>query len=217
MDITYLGHSSFKVKTKTATVVMDPFDPKMVGLKYPPVEADMLTVSHDHQDHNSTDKIGGTKKIIKGPGEYEISGVTVMGYKTYHDNKKGEERGKNTIYVIEAEGLRILHLGDLGHILDDKLLEEVGDIDIMMIPVGGFYTIGPKEAVDIITKIEPFFVIPMHFKQEGMNPEFTEKLLPVADFLKESGLTTENMQKFAIKKEDILEEQTTKVVVLEAK
>lgn len=217
MDITYLGHSSFKIKTKTATLITDPFDPKMVGLKYPQNESDIVTVSHAHGDHNATDKVTVAKKVIEGPGEYEVSGISVMGYSTFHDSKNGEERGKNTVYVIEAEGLRILHLGDLGHIPNEDVVDEIGDVDILMVPVGGFYTIGPKEATEIVTKLEPYFVIPMHYKAEGMNAELAEKLLPLEDFLKESGMTTENMPKFTIKKDDIMEDQNTKVIVLEKK
>jgi L-ascorbate metabolism protein UlaG (beta-lactamase superfamily) len=217
MDITYLGHSSFKIKTKTATVITDPFDPKMVGLKYSGVEGDIVTVSHDHKDHNAIDKVSSVKKVVNGPGEYEISGVTIMGYRTFHDNKQGEEKGENTVYVIEADGLRLVHLGDLGHQLSDDLVEEIGDVDVLMIPVGGFFTIGPKEATEIISKIEPYFVMPMHYKVPGLSPEFGEKLLPVTDFLKESGITTENLPKFSLKKEDILENQNTKVIVLEKK
>ena len=217
MDITYLGHSSFKIKTRTATIITDPFDAKMVGLKYPQNESDIVTVSHNHGDHNATDKVAGFKKVIEGPGEYEVAGVSLMGYSTFHDAKNGEERGKNTIYVIEAEGLRILHLGDLGHIPGEDIIDEIGDVDVLMIPVGGFYTIGPKEAVEIVSKLEPYFVIPMHYKAEGMNAELADKLSPLDDFLKESGLTTENLPKFTLKKEDILEDQNTKVIVLEKK
>lgn len=217
MEISYLGHSSFKIKTKTASVITDPFDPKMVGLKYSGVEGEIVTVSHNHQDHNAVDQVSGIKKVIDGPGEYEISGVSLMGYKTFHDNKKGEERGVNTVYVIEAEGLRLVHLGDLGEPLSDSLLEEIGDVDVLMIPVGGFYTIGPKEASEIISKIEPYFVIPMHYKVTGLSEGLAEKLLPVEDFLKESGITTEILPKFLLKKEDILEEQNTKIIVLEKK
>ena len=122
MDITYLGHSSFKIRTKTATVITDPFDPKMVGLKYSGVEGEIVTVSHDHSDHNAVDRVSLVKKVVEGPGEYEILGVTIMGYKTFHDNKNGSERGENTVYVIEAEGLRLVHLGDLGHLLSDDQL-----------------------------------------------------------------------------------------------
>ncbi len=223
MDITYLGHSSFKIKTRSATVITDPFDPKMVGLKYSGVAGEIVTVSHKHKDHNAVDRVSGIKKIINGPGEYEISGVTIMGYKTFHDKltsndkKQGEERGENTIYVIEADGLVVAHLGDLGHLLSDDLVDEIGDIDVLMIPVGGFFTIGPKEATEIISKISPRFVIPMHYKTEGMEPGFAGNLLPVTDFLKESGMTTETLPKFSLKKEDILEEQNTKVIVLEKK
>lgn len=217
MDITYLGHASFKIKTKTATVVTDPFDSKMVGLKYSGVEGDIVTVSHDHADHNASDKVTGAKKVVAGPGEYEISGVSFIGYPSFHDNEKGAARGKNTIYVIEAEGLRIVHLGDLGHALSEDLINEMGDVDILMIPVGGEYTIGPKEASEMVSKIEPFFVMPMHYMQEGLNKETFAKIEPVETFLKESGLTTERLPKFTIKKEDILEDQNTKIILLEKK
>ena len=224
MDIIYLGHSSFKisvaspagVKTKIS-IITDPFDPQMVGLKYSAVEGEIVTVSHSHQDHNATQRVGNVKKIIEGPGEYEVSGVSIMGFASYHDDKKGEERGGNTIYVIEADGLRVVHLGDLGHALNDELVDEIGDIDVLMIPVGGFFTIGPKGAVEIISKIEPYFVIPMHYKMEGMNPASFDKLEPIETFLKESGLPVENLPKFTIKKEDILDDQNTKVIVLEKK
>lgn len=217
MEITYLGHSSFKIKTKTATVITDPFDPKMVGLKYSGVEGEIVTVSHDHADHNDVDKVTGVKKVVNGPGEYEISGVSIMGYRTSHDDKDGAERGENTVYVIEAEGLRVVHLGDIGHVLSDELLEEIGDIDVLMIPVGGFFTIDPKVAIEIITKAEPHFVLPMHYNTEGLLGEFAEKLLPLENFLKESSLPVENLPKFTLKKEDILEDQNTKVIVLERK
>jgi L-ascorbate metabolism protein UlaG (beta-lactamase superfamily) len=217
MDITYLGHSSFKIKTKTAAVVTDPFDPKMVGLKYSGVEGEIVTVSHAHPDHNFVEKVNGMKKVVQGPGEYEISGVSIWGYNTFHDNHGGAERGENTVYVIEAEGLRLVHLGDIGHLLSDELVDEIGDVDVLMIPVGGFFTIGPKEATEIISKIEPYFVIPMHYKIAGLAPVLSEKLQPLDIFLKESGLTTETLPKFSLKKEDILEDQSTKVIVLEKK
>lgn len=217
MDITYLGHSSFRIKTKTATVITDPFDPKMVGLKYSGIEGDIVTVSHDHKDHNAANLVSGAKKVVAGPGEYEIRGVSIVGYPSFHDVKNGEERGKNTIYVYEAEGLRLVHLGDLGHILSEDLVNEIGDVDVLMIPVGGEFTIGPKEASETVNKIEPFFVMPMHYQSDGLNPASFSKLLPVEEFLKASSLPTENSPKFSIKKEDILEDQNTKVIVLEKK
>ena len=217
MDITYLGHSSFKIKTKTATVITDPFDPKMVGLKYSGVEGDIVTVSHAHGDHNAADKVAGAKKVFEGPGEYEVMGVSLIGYPSFHDSKKGEERGKNTIFVIEAEGLRIAHLGDLGHVLSDDLVNELGSIDILMIPVGGVFTIGPKDAVEIVGKIDPYFIIPMHYAVPGLNPETFAGIGAVEPFLKEIGMTVENLPKLTLKREDILDDQSNKVVVLEKK
>ena len=217
MDITYLGHSSFKIKTKTATVVTDPFDPAMVGLKYSGVESDIVTVSHNHADHNATGKVAGVKKIIEGPGEYEVMGVSIIGYPSYHDNQKGIERGKNTIFVFEAEGLRLAHLGDLGHTLSDDLINEIGGVDVLMIPVGGFFTVGPKEAVEIIGKIDPYFILPMHYQTPEMKADLAGKLQPVEVFLKEIGMTSETLPKFSIKKEDIIEDQSSKVILLEKK
>ena len=217
MDITYLGHSSFKIKTKFATVVTDPFDPQKVGLKYTGVEGEIVTVSHLHDDHNATERVSGVKKIIEGPGEYEVSGISIMGFASYHDDKKGEERGGNTIYVFEADGLRIAHLGDLGHTLTDNLVSEMGTIDILMVPVGGVYTIGSKEAGEVVGKIDPYFVMPMHYNVQGLTLSQAEKMEPVETYLKESGLPVENLPKFTIKKEDILEDQNTKVIVLEKK
>ena len=217
MEISYLGHSSFRIKTKSAVVVTDPFDPQMVGFKYSGAEAEIVTVSHQHSDHNAVSKVSGVKKVVEGPGEYEISGISIIGYQSFHDNKKGEERGKNVIYVIEAEGLRIVHLGDLGHAISDDLVSEMGPIDMLMIPVGGFYTINPKEAVEISSKIDPYFILPMHYKDSGINEKEFADLEPKETFLKEVGLTVEVLPKFSIKKEDIIENQSTKVIVLERK
>ena len=217
MDITYLGHSSFKIKTKTATVITDPFDSAMVGIKYSGVEGDIVTVSHHHHDHDATDKVGNVKKIVDGPGEYEINGVSIIGYPSFHDNKGGTERGKNTIYVYEADGLRLAHLGDLGHSLSDDLVNEMGSIDILMIPVGGFFTIGPKEAVEVCSKIDPYFIIPMHYKIPEMKGDQFASLEPKETFIKEIGMTVETLPKFSVKKEDIVEDQSTKVIILERK
>jgi L-ascorbate metabolism protein UlaG (beta-lactamase superfamily) len=217
MDITYLGHSSFKIRTKTASIITDPFDPQMVGLKFPANEADIVTISHAHRDHNALEKISGVKKVIEGPGEYEVQGVSIIGYPSFHDTKRGAERGKNIIYVFEADDLRLAHLGDLGHPLSDDLVNQMGSIDILMVPVGGFYTIGLKEATEVTSKIDPYFVLPMHYKVLGMNPQAFDKLEPIEPFLKEIGMTVENLPKFSIKREDILEDQGSKVIVLNTK
>lgn len=216
MEISYLGHSSFKIKTKMAVVVTDPFD-SSVGFKFPKTEADIVTVSHEHSDHNNIEGVTGTKKVITGPGEYEVMEVSIIGISSFHDNQKGEKRGKNTIYVYEAEGLRVAHLGDLGHDLPEGIIDQMGSVDILMIPVGGDYTIGPKEAASIVSNLEPTFVIPMHYQMSGLSQGTFSKLEGVEPFLKEVSLPSENMQKFSIKKSDIMEGQNTKVIVLERK
>lgn len=215
MEITYLGHSSFRMRGKNAVVVIDPFDPKMVGIKYPSVEADIVTVSHDHGDHNNTSAVKGAKKIISGPGEYEVMGVSILGFPSFHDDKEGKERGKNTLYVYEIDGLRVAHLGDLGHVLSDEKVSQLGDIDVLMIPVGGGFTIGPKEAAAVVSEIEPYFVLPMHYQVPGLSAEISAKLSPLESFLSESGLTVEKLPKFVLRKEEITEDQSPKVIVLE--
>ena len=216
MDIFYLGHSSFRLKGKNASIIIDPFDSKEVGLKYSSNEADIVSVSHEHKDHNAVDVVKGEPKVISGPGEYEIKGISILGFSSFHDSKKGEERGKNTIYVFEIDGIKVCHLGDLGHKLSDSLIESLGDIDVLMIPVGGIYTIGPTEAVEIVRDIEPSFILPMHYYVDGIEKGTFGKLEPVENFLKEVNLTVEKMPKLAVKKEEVnLEVQ--KVILLEKK
>ena len=216
MDIIFLGHSSFKLKGKDASVVTDPFDPQMVGLKYSGVEGEIVTISHDHRDHNQANLVKGVKKVINGPGEYEIMGVSILGFPSFHDDKNGAERGKNTIYVFEIDELRIAHLGDLGHELAEALVGELGDIDILLLPVGGTFTIGPEIAAKVVQAIEPSIVIPMHYQTPGLNAQGFAKLTGVQEFLKALGLSVECLPKLSIKKEDITEEMQ-KVVVLEKK
>lgn len=216
MDITFLGHASFRIKGKNATVVTDPFDQKTVGFKYPKLSAEIVTSSHDHADHNQVDIVTDVKKVITGPGEYEVLGVTVLGFSTYHDEKKGAERGKNTIYVYEMDDLRLAHLGDLGHVLSDDLVNELGTIDILMIPVGGFYTIDAEKALNIVTEIEPSIIIPMHYQSPGLAQETFKDLTGVDDFVNLTGFTAEKLDKLSVKKSDIPEEGK-RIVILERK
>lgn len=202
MDIVHLGHSAFKLKGKMATVVCDPFDQEMVGIKFPKVEAQIVTISHSHKDHNATGEVEGSPYIISGPGEYETHDIFVKGIRTYHDNKNGEERGTNTVFNIEIDKLHIAHLGDLGHVLSDIQLDELGDVDVLLIPVGGVYTIGPEEAANVIAKIEPRIVIPMHYKVEGLNESFSN-LTTVDAFLKEIGKEKQILPKLSITKDKL--------------
>lgn len=212
MDIVRLGHSAFKLKGKNATLVADPFDEEMVGLKFPKVEAQIVTISHDHKDHNAVSNVEGNPYVISGPGEYEVSDVFIKGIQTFHDEKEGSERGKNTIYAIEIDKLKVAHLGDLGHQLTDEQLDALGDIDILLIPTGGIYTINPEEASEVITKVEPRIVIPMHYKEEKMKVTFDD-LKPVDEFLKEIGKEKKLLPKLSVTKDKLPQE--LEVVVLE--
>ena len=215
MEINYLGHACFKIKSSNTKLLIDPFDPKMVGIKMPHEEVDGVLVSHHHQDHSFIEAARGYRKIIDGPGEYEIGGISIIGFPTYHDNKNGAERGENTIYLLEAEGIRVLHLGDLGHVLSEKQVEAVGNVNILILPVGNKYSLGAKEAVKVVNDIEPQIVIPIHYFFEGINKEYFGGLLPVDSFLSEMGLPVEKLPKLSLKLADLAEDQ--KVVLLERK
>lgn len=204
MEITYLGHSSFKIKGKNATLVTDPYDPS-IGLKFPKVEADIVSVSHSHYDHNAKSLVGGEPFVVEGPGEYEVKGVEIVGVASYHDEKEGSERGNNTIYNFKIDKINICHLGDLGQAsLTDSQVEEIGNVDILMLPVGGFYTIDAQAASKITAQLEPKITIPMHFK----DPESKiNELEGVEKFLKEIGKDgLEPVSKFTISADKFPEE-----------
>lgn len=214
MEITHLAHSSFRLRGKNATLVTDPFDPSALGIKFPKVEADIVTVSHQHSDHNYTQAVGGTPILVVGPGEYEIKGVKIIGVPTYHDEVKGEKRGKNTVYHLEMDGVNIVHCGDLGHKFDEKEMELLNGTDILFVPVGGYYTIDAVTAVAVATQLEPKIVIPMHYKTEALSKEQFGSLTGVEDFLKEIGkVETTPVAKLQVSSGKLPLEQT--VVVLE--
>lgn len=209
MDIFWYGQAAFKIKGKQATVIFDPYDPEKLGLKLPKdLTGDMAFQTHDHFDHNNLSVTGEAVKI-KGPGEYEVKGVIASGVATFHDSQKGAERGKNTVYNVEIDGVRIVHLGDLGHTLEEKQIEEIGAVDVLLIPVGGVFTIDAKDAARVVTQLEPKIVIPMHYMIEGLKVE----LNPLDDFLKEMAIdNVEPQPKLTITKDKLPDE--TQVVVL---
>ena len=214
MEIKYLGHASFLIKTKTARIVTDPYDSQMVGLKFPKVEAEIVTVSHQHQDHNQVDLVGGNPTVFDWPGEFEKMGVRIFGFKTYHDKEKGAKRGENIIFKIEAEGISVVHCGDLGLVPDDDFLDRLGNVDILFLPVGGFYTIDASEAYQLVKKIEPRVIIPMHYNHSKLNQQVFASLTPVEEFTKKFGIEKpEILPKLVYKKEE--EEGEMKIVVLE--
>lgn len=211
MEIKYLGHSSFLLRTKNARIVTDPFDPKMVGLKLPKTEADIVTISHHHKDHDGgLSQIDGSPTVFDWPGQFEKNGVRIWGYRTFHDKAQGAERGENIMYKFEADGVSVLHCGDLGMVPDDSFMEEVGDVDVLLVPVGGYYTIDAQEAIDVIKRAEPAIVVPMHY---GSEENAIKEIAPLSDFLKKIGAEAAVPQdKLVIKPEELEEEM--KVIVL---
>ena len=212
MYITWLGQSCFKLQDKIGsdgvTLVTDPYSDD-IGLKMPRFEADIVTVSHSHHDHNNIGALRGNPFIIDTAGEYETKGVFVEGVEAWHDAAEGKERGKNIIYRIEMEDISITHLGDLGHILDTKQLEKLEGTNILLIPVGGKYTINAAKAVEVISQIEPRIVIPMHYKVPGLKID----LDGVEKFIKELGLKPRQEEKLKILKKDLPQEDMELVVL----
>jgi len=208
MEITWLGQSCFKIQGKETTIVIDPYDPKL-GLKLPKkLSADLLLVTHDHYDHNYIKGVSGDPYLINTPGEFEARGTLVTGIELYHDKTQGSERGKTTAYVIELDGIKICHLGDIGQNLSDEEVEKLGDIDILMIPVGGVYTINAEEAAKIIGEIEPKIIIPMHYKI----PCLVEPLESIEKFTEKVKAKTEKTDVLKIKENGLPQERSVSVL-----
>jgi len=220
MQIIWQGQSCFQIitahnKNEQVFIVIDPFSEE-IGLRAPKLEADVLLVSHNHSDHNNIKAVqprNGRQSpfLISGPGEYEVKEIYIQGISSWHDEKNGKEKGENTIYTIEAEDLKLCHLGDLGQKeLTGEQLEKIGDVDVLMVPVGGVDTISAKEALKIMSQIEPKITIPMHYQI----PKLKLKLDGLDKFLKTFGVRKiEPQNKLTIKKKDISLEEA-KIIVL---
>lgn len=210
MIITWLGHSCFKIQDKTGAdgviIVTDPFD-KATGLKVPSAEADIVTISHDHHDHNNVAAIKGNPYIIKTAGEYETKNVFVEGIDSAHGSNISLN---NIIFRIDMDDISVTHLGDLGQALDTKQLEKLEGTDILLIPVGGKYTLDAKKAIEVIGQIEPRIVIPMHYK----TPDLTiEDIDGVEKFIKELGIKPTMEEKLKISKKDLPAEDMELVIL----
>jgi L-ascorbate metabolism protein UlaG (beta-lactamase superfamily) len=208
MEITWLGYSCFRLKGKNITVITDPYPPGL-GYSLDKPSADIITISHGHPNHSYVSPIGGQPKVINRPGEYEIGGALIIGISAFHDAENGATLGKNTIYAIEVDDVTVCHLGDLGHPLSSNQTEELGNIDVLLVPVGGGTTISAAQAAALVRNIEPKIVIPMHYK----TPTLTKELDPIDKFLKEMGLTAvESQPKLNITRANL--PLTTQVTVL---
>jgi L-ascorbate metabolism protein UlaG (beta-lactamase superfamily) len=169
MKLEYLGHACFRIEfSNGAVLVTDPYKPGSFGnaLRYAPVgtPADIVTVSHSHDDHWDPSAGKGSPKVFRKAGSFEHKGVKVLGVDTYHDSSGGKERGANVVFVFEAEGLRVAHLGDLGHLPSADQVKKLGAIDVALVPVGGHFTIDAAEAVKVVGLLGAKVAVPMHFK-----------------------------------------------------
>jgi L-ascorbate metabolism protein UlaG (beta-lactamase superfamily) len=210
MYISWLGQSCFKIQSKDTTIITDPYE-EVIGLRLPSrLSADIVTISHQHEDHNNSKAISGTPFIVDAPGEYETKGIFIQGIPSVHDDKNGAERGINTIFLFTLEEIKLAHLGDLGTTLNDEQLEKLEGVDILLVPVGGTFTVDGKKAAEVVNQIEPRIVIPMHYKIPGLNM----KLQPVDKFCDEMGAKMNGAEeKFRIVKKELPIEET-KVIIL---
>ena len=215
MKIKWYGHAAFLITSDQGIkIITDPYESGAYSgqLSYGKIkdQADIVLVSHDHADHNDAKSLPGSPQLIKGSGAKIVKGISLKGISTYHDPSKGSERGANTIFTFTVDGIQLCHLGDLGHTLSEKEIAEIGPVDILFIPVGGYFTIDPIEATRISTQIKPKILIPMHFKTS----KCVFPIAPVEDFLKENP-TSKRLNSSEVAFDKATLPQQMEIVVLE--
>ncbi len=186
MELTWLGHSCFRLRGKDATLITDPPAPT-TGYALGRITADIVTLSHAHPGHSYVKGISGEPRVVDGPGEYEIQQILISGVRTYHDRERGAVLGRNTAYLISMDDVQICHLGDLGDTLDDDAQEALNGADVLLIPVGGGNALDAQRAVEVIAQIEPRLIVPMHYATPAYRPNGAE-LDPVDKFCREMGV-----------------------------
>lgn len=208
-EIKWFGHACFRLKSREATIITDPV-PRSLGYKVDKQRADIVTLSHDHPGHTATEIISGDYKVVQAPGEYEMDEVFITGIRTYHDNRRGEERGRNTVYIIEIENMTICHLGDLGHALSAEQVEALTSVDILIVPIGGGPVLDAEKAAEVAGQIEPKMIIPMQYRTALGDHDRAE----LDRFLKEMAVhDVVPVDKLTVKPSDLRD--MTEVVVLE--
>ena len=211
MEIIWYGHACFRLKDRNATIITDPYD-KSLGLTLPRLKADIITISHNSAHHNYTEAVKSDFKVVDGPGEYEIKDVFITGIHLIQPQKQNMPRKRNNLFVFYMDDISICHLGDLSHIPTQNQVEDMGNIDVLMVPVGGQQALNAAQAAEVISLIEPYIVIPMHYQLPGL----TVNLDPVEKFLKEMGITTPTTESALKLTQSGLPEET-QIVLLEPK
>lgn len=211
MKIRYLGHSSFLITSeKGVRIITDPYKAGCFGggIKYAPIneEADIVTISHEHDDHNSTE-ISGNPTFVRGVGAKQLKGIAINGFEGFHDECGGTKRGQNTVFKMNIDGVSVVHLGDIGHQLSDEEIQRIGKVDILFIPVGGYFTIDATTAESIAAKLMPRIIVPMHFKTEGCG----FPIAPVDDYIKNKEVKKCDGE-FEINKENLPDKMMTYVL-----
>ena len=182
VKVVWHGHACFELQGKGVTIVIDPF--KGIGIPEPKATADIVLCSHSHQDHNNVKPVLGKEgQVLESfVGSKKVKGVTIRGIAAFHDEAKGSKRGKNSIYTFALDNVQFCHLGDLGHDLSPEILKEIGKIDVLFVPVGGYYTMGPETATKVCQELKPKIIFPMHYRMPGLSSNF-DSLKTVDDFL----------------------------------
>lgn len=185
MKLRWLGHACFLITAGDGTrILTDPYNAE-VGYKVPLEAADYVTVSHEHFDHNSVVNVPGSPQVIKGPGRFDLGTVKAVGVATAHDDQGGGRRGLNTVYCLDVpsagDALRVCHLGDLGHQLTQQQLDAIGEVDVLLVPTGGTYTLDAAGAAELISQVRPRVVVPMHYKTDALS----FPLSPVTEFTRQ--------------------------------
>jgi L-ascorbate metabolism protein UlaG (beta-lactamase superfamily) len=208
-EIRWFGHACVHIRAREASIMMDPV-PRSKGFRYNKQRAEIVTLSHDHPGHTATDMVSSEFRLINGPGEYEISDVFITGIRTYHDNERGAVHGRNTVYVVDVEGVSICHLGDLAHELTDEQAEAIESIDVLLAPVGGGPGLDAARAVAVVNQIEPAVVVPIQYR----TPYGDQDLDEVERFLHEMGVSDVTPEEKLVVRRSSADDPGTTVVLL---
>lgn len=215
MEIKWFGQSCFLITAENGMKVLtDPFK-NMLGYRLPEIEANIVSTSHNHSDHNNTNAVKCSFTHINEPGAFTVDGIAIKGVATFHDNASGAKKGKNTIYNFSIDGINVCHLGDLGHVLSSHQIQAIGTVDVLLLPVGGGPTLGALDAVQVMKQLNPAIVIPMHYRTKafGLLGFLFEK---VDQFIAASGLHVKKRKELEINMADIKASKNyPEIVILE--